>query len=96
MNKGKDMTQTQRDEHNVRKGVMVGAAVLAGVVAAIALKDKSTSEKIENSLSDLRARGMELKKKAEKWAEDEPIKNGLSGLSEKNPVKKAARSIASA
>lgn len=85
-----------KNEGSIAKGVVVGAALLAGVAAAIALKDEKNRNKVKKSLSDIRDKGMKLKTKAENWAKELPTKDEIAEeLSEKNPVKKAARAIAS-
>lgn len=89
------MTKT-KNEGNIVKGVVAGAALLAGVAAAVALKDEKNRNKVKKSLSDIRDKGMKMKTKAEKWAKDLPTKDEIAKeLKDKNPVKKAARSIAS-
>jgi len=89
------MKQTKKDDRSVAKGVLFGAAVLAGIAAIITMKDEKTRKKVESSLADMRVKGMELKTKATDWVQDHPIQDALDeSLTEKNPVKKVARVIA--
>lgn len=89
------MTDKKQNESGLTKGVLVGVAVIAGVATAIALKDDKIRKKVEKSMKETQAKGMELKSKAEKMAKDYLVKNGVDGnLIEKNPVARVARAIA--
>lgn len=89
------MTHTKKDGGSVAKTVLVGAALLAGVVTAMALKDEKNRKKVKKSLADIQEKGKELKKKAEKWGKNHPLNNDMGEeILEKNPIKKAARAIA--
>jgi len=65
----------KKSEGTIAKGVLVGAAVLAGGIAAMALNDMKTRNKIGESLKDMGDKGRELKTKAEKWVKDPSIDN---------------------
>lgn len=96
MEEVRNMTNTNRDKGNIAKGVLVGAAVIAGGAAAMALKDKNTRKKVGQSLKNMGKKGIALTKKAEKWARDHPLQNDVvERFLEKNPERKAPHASAS-
>lgn len=68
---------TDKAVNNLTKGALVGAAVVAGSVVAVALKDEKTRKKLGTSLKVMVKKGIELKDKAEKWSKDHPVKTDV-------------------